>query len=87
MQTDSYSLDAQKARMKAYADYNDYEMVNLICVEDGIDSYQHQNSCFWRNVDFCPFFKGSCSSFLQNPVPIPSISLVLDRQLLFSMKI
>ncbi len=46
MQTDSYSLDAQKARMKAYADYNDYEMVNLICVEDGIDSYQHQNSCF-----------------------------------------
>lgn len=46
MQIDGYSLDAQKARMKAYADYNDYEMVNLICVEDGIDSYQHQNSCF-----------------------------------------
>lgn len=27
MQTDVYSLDAQKARMKAYADYNDYEIV------------------------------------------------------------
>ncbi len=27
MQTDGYSLDAQKARMKAYADYNDYEIV------------------------------------------------------------
>lgn len=27
MQVDSYSLDAQKARMKAYADYNDYEIV------------------------------------------------------------
>ncbi len=26
MQTDGYSLDAQKARMKAYADYNDYEI-------------------------------------------------------------
>lgn len=28
MQTDGYSLDAQKARMKAYADYNDYEIVS-----------------------------------------------------------
>lgn len=26
MQTDGYSLDAQKARMKAFADYNDYEI-------------------------------------------------------------
>ena len=79
MQIDGYSLDAQKARMKAYADFNDYQIVgeyedagksgksiegrasfcrmmediksgkdgvayvqdfgvNLICVEDGIDS-------------------------------------------------
>lgn len=28
MQTDGYSLDAQKARMKAYADYNEYEIVS-----------------------------------------------------------
>lgn len=28
MQTDGYSLDAQKARMKAYAGYNDYEIVS-----------------------------------------------------------
>ena len=28
MQTDGYSLDAQKARMKAYADFNDYEIVS-----------------------------------------------------------
>ncbi len=28
MQIDGYSLDAQKARMKAYADYNDYEIVS-----------------------------------------------------------
>ena len=27
MQTDGYSLDAQKSRMKAFADYNDYEIV------------------------------------------------------------
>lgn len=27
MQVDRYSLDAQKAKMKAYADYNDYEIV------------------------------------------------------------
>ena len=27
MQIDGYSLDAQKARMKAYADYNDYEII------------------------------------------------------------
>lgn len=27
MQTDGYSLDAQKARMKAFADFNDYEIV------------------------------------------------------------
>lgn len=27
MQIDGYSLDAQKARMKAFADYNDYEIV------------------------------------------------------------
>ncbi len=27
MQIDGYSLDAQKARMKAYADYNDYKIV------------------------------------------------------------
>lgn len=27
MQVDDYSLDAQKARMKTYADYNDYEIV------------------------------------------------------------
>lgn len=27
IQTDGYSLDAQKARMKAFADYNDYEIV------------------------------------------------------------
>ena len=27
MQTDGYSLDAQKARMKAFADYNEYEIV------------------------------------------------------------
>ena len=25
MQVDGYSLDAQKARVKAYADYNDYK--------------------------------------------------------------
>ena len=27
MQIDGYSLDAQKTRMKAFADYNDYEIV------------------------------------------------------------
>lgn len=27
MQVDGYSLDAQKAKMKAYADYNDYEII------------------------------------------------------------
>ena len=27
MQIDGYSLDAQKARMKAFAEYNDYEIV------------------------------------------------------------
>lgn len=27
MQIDGYSLDAQKSRMKAFADYNDYEIV------------------------------------------------------------
>ena len=27
MQVDGYSLDAQKAKMKAYADYNDYKIV------------------------------------------------------------
>lgn len=27
MQIDGYSLDAQKARIKAFADYNDYEIV------------------------------------------------------------
>ena len=27
MQIDDYSLDAQKSRMKAYADYNDFEIV------------------------------------------------------------
>ena len=29
MQIDGYSLDAQKARMKAFADYNDYEIVGI----------------------------------------------------------
>ena len=28
MQIDGYSLDAQKSRMKAFADYNDYEIVH-----------------------------------------------------------
>ena len=27
MQIDGYSLDAQKARMNAYADFNDYQIV------------------------------------------------------------
>lgn len=27
MQIDGYSLDAQRTRMKAYADFNDYEIV------------------------------------------------------------
>lgn len=27
MQIDGYSLDAQKSRMKAFAEYNDYEIV------------------------------------------------------------
>ena len=27
MQVDGYSLDAQKARMKAFADFNNYEIV------------------------------------------------------------
>lgn len=27
MQIDGYSLDAQKARMKAFADYNNYDIV------------------------------------------------------------
>ena len=27
MQIDGYSLDAQKSRMKAFADFNDYEIV------------------------------------------------------------
>ena len=27
MQIDGYSLDAQKSRIKAFADYNDYEIV------------------------------------------------------------
>ena len=26
MQVDGYSLDAQKAKMKVYSDYNDYEI-------------------------------------------------------------
>lgn len=29
MQTDGYSLEAQKARMKAFADFNDYEIVGI----------------------------------------------------------
>ena len=29
MQIDGYSLDAQKARMKAFADYNDYEIMGI----------------------------------------------------------
>ena len=28
MQTDGYSLDVQKIRMKVYADYNDYEIAS-----------------------------------------------------------
>lgn len=28
MQIDGYSLDAQKSHMKAFADYNDYEIVH-----------------------------------------------------------
>ena len=30
MQIDGYSLDAQKSRMKAFAEYNDYEIVNKV---------------------------------------------------------
>ena len=29
MQIDGYSLDAQRSRMKAYADFNDYEKMTL----------------------------------------------------------
>jgi site-specific DNA recombinase len=29
MQVDGYSLDAQKARMKAFADFNNYEIVGV----------------------------------------------------------
>lgn len=32
MQIDGYSLDAQKSRMKAFAEYNEYEMANALKV-------------------------------------------------------
>ena len=35
MQIDGYSLDAQKSRMKAYAEFNDYEIVGEY--EDGCE--------------------------------------------------
>ena len=35
MQIDGYSLDAQKSRMKAYAEFNDYEIVGSeMCIRD-----------------------------------------------------
>lgn len=42
MQIDGYSLDAQKSRMKAFADYNDYEIAG----EDGGDTFQ-----VWYRLD------------------------------------
>ncbi len=39
MQVDGYSLDGQKAKMKVYIDYNDYEIVDfcsVCCSGDGV---------------------------------------------------
>ena len=36
MQIDGYSLDAQKARMKAYAEFNDYQSNGLQGATSGI---------------------------------------------------
>ena len=61
MQIDGYSLDAQKARMKAYADFNDYQIVGeyedadkLRCLEVfsvgfGCQKVKcHENKIFFR---------------------------------------
>ena len=43
MQIDGYSLDAQKSRMKAYAEFNDYEIVGEYedAGKSGTVSYTH----------------------------------------------
>ena len=43
MQIDGYSLDAQKSRMKAFAEYNDYEIVREY--EDAGKSGKSIESC------------------------------------------
>lgn len=40
MQIDSYSLDAQKSRMKAFCDFNDYEIAGEY--EDDYDDKHYQ---------------------------------------------
>ena len=47
MQVDGYSLDAQKAKMKAYADYNDYEK------RGGCALFPSGHAGFWRQSGMC----------------------------------
>ena len=42
MQIDGYSLDAQKSRMKAFCDFNDYEIAG-----------EYEDAGFWRKSDMC----------------------------------
>ena len=47
IQVDGYSLDAQKARMKAFAEYNDYERAKAILDRippEIIRAYIHRDS-------------------------------------------
>ena len=42
MQIDGYSLDAQKTKMKAFCDYNEYEIVG-----------EYEDAGFWCKFDLC----------------------------------
>lgn len=42
MQIDGYSLDAQKTKMKAFCDYNEYEIAG-----------EYEDAGFWGESDLC----------------------------------
>ena len=70
MQIDGYSLDAQKARMKAYADFNDYQIVGEY--EDLISEIQiyperQPNGQWLKSIKFrLPIVESDIDLYLDN---------------------
>ena len=78
VQVDGYSLDAQKSRMKAYAEFNDFEIVWLLTgggpanATQILSTYAYTTGFMNLNIS-----KATASAIIAVPAMVLIISLIL----------